>query len=190
MDLLSWLLAGLRLALGAVFLISAVGKARAPRRFAAVVASYRLLPRAWVRPLSLLLIGAEAVMAVLLLAGWRSQAVAASCALLLVVFILAVGINLMRGRQDLECGCFGAKVAHKISLRHIAGQSALLAMALCVAFWGGGRPSWHDVGFIRWNLAAAQHALPLALALAGLWLLFRLMWQLHRLLGLWHPGEE
>ncbi|HOG47681.1 MAG TPA: hypothetical protein PLB78_13710, partial [Anaerolineae bacterium] len=92
--------------------------------------------------------------------------------------------------QDLECGCFGARLAHRIGLRHVAGQSALLAMALCVAFWGGGRLSWNDAGFGNWSLAAARNALPLTLALAGLWLLLRLTRQLQRLLELWRSGEK
>lgn len=178
----SWVLTCLRLLLGAVFLFSALGKARGPRHFAATVASYRLLPLAWTQPVAFLLIGAEAVVGVLLLMGWYTRAAASACALLLVVFTLAVGTNLVRGRKELECGCFGARVAHRIGVRHLLGQSLLLLAALCVALWGGGPIPFGDAGLGRQSLRALQDALPVVLALAGLWMLVRLTRQLRRLL--------
>jgi uncharacterized membrane protein YphA (DoxX/SURF4 family) len=188
-DLQTWLLACLRLSLGVVFMISTLGKVRAPRSFAATVASFNLLPRAWARSVALLLIGTEAVIAVPLLIGWHSQLAAATCALLLTIFIFAVGINLLRGRRDLECGCFGAKLAHKINLRHIGSQSALLAMALCVALGGGGLLSWDRPESGSLHLPVIEDVLPLVLALTGLCILFRLRRQLHRLFLLWSLRE-
>lgn len=97
-------LASLPLAL--VFLYAAWSKIAEPAAFAATIGNYRLLPPWALAPLALFLPWLELWAALLLFFNrWRRPA-ALVLALLLAVFMLAVGFNLARG-LDFECGCFG-----------------------------------------------------------------------------------
>ena len=89
-----------------LFASAAVHKARAPAHFAQVLRAYRVLPASldvsWGVPVLEL-----AVAAALLLPAARTVA-ALSGAALLLVYALAMALNLKRGRRDLDCGCGGA----------------------------------------------------------------------------------
>jgi uncharacterized membrane protein len=89
-----------------LFASAAVHKARAPAHFAQVLRAYRVLPASvevsWLVPLLEL-----AVALALLLPATRTAA-ALSGAALLLVYALAMALNLRRGRRDLACGCGGA----------------------------------------------------------------------------------
>lgn len=174
--------------LAAVFLASALGKMRQPRCFAASVAAYEVLPRTWAQPFAFALIGVEAGVALLLLAGWQTQAAAALCAFLLVSFIVAMGINLARGRTNLDCGCFGAKHQHKIGFKLIVRDLGLLGLALEMALWGGGLWAMDRLPPARQWALILQMLLPLVLICLGMVVLTRLLWQLKRLL--WLSAEE
>ena len=83
----------------------------------------------------------ETALAFLLFLGWQSHAAGMLYALLLLVFTLAVGINLARGRTDLKCGCFGLKHEQKIGFKIIARNFALFILALRVGDSGSGTRS-------------------------------------------------
>ncbi|SIT40015.1 Methylamine utilization MauE [Paraburkholderia ribeironis] len=75
------------------------------------VAGFRLLPHVLVTPFAL--------------------------ALLFVLFALALGINVARGRTDIDCGCNGFRqsgdaVAHSIGWAHVARTLLLAALAALV----------------------------------------------------------
>lgn len=44
-------------------------------------------------------------------------------------FAAAVGINLIRGRSELRCGCFGTTGLHTISKVHVVGNILLMMLA-------------------------------------------------------------
>lgn len=94
--------------LAAVFLLSAVRKIRDLRYFTGAVAAYRLLPRSWVRPFVYTLPWLELALGLMLLLGWRTREAAIISAMLLLLFLFAMGVNLARGRTDLDCGCSGS----------------------------------------------------------------------------------
>lgn len=96
--------------------------------FAATMAEYRLLPAALTRPAALLLIAAEAaVLAGLLLTGARAVALGGGVVLLLA-YAGAMGANLIRGRDRIDCGCGGA--GHALSWALVGRNIALSALAL------------------------------------------------------------
>lgn len=116
------------LVLAAVFGPAAVAKLRAPEAFAGVVENYRLLPPALVRPAALALPPVELAAALgLLLPATRPYAAAAAVALLLV-FAAAMGVNLARGRRDIDCGCFVSPLRQKVSWALVARNLALAAL--------------------------------------------------------------
>jgi len=183
------ILAVFRLILASVFLASTLGKVNQPRQFSASVEAYHLLPGVWVKPFAYALTSTEIAVTFLLFIGWQSQAAALLSGLLLIIFILAVGINLIRGRKDLNCGCFGSKRNQKISLKLISRNIILLVLASCVMLGGGGILSFDQ------QLPSLQRSLmweillPLAFTMMGVITLYRLVDQLKRLLLL-APMEE
>jgi|HubBroStandDraft_1064217.scaffolds.fasta_scaffold00944_12 hypothetical protein len=111
-----------------LFLAAAVHKLADLTRFAEVFRAYGIAPRA-LGPLALLVPVLElAVAAGLLLRAARSGA-AATGAVLLVGYALAIGVNLARGRRDLSCGCGGANDRRPIAA-WMVGRNLTLALLL------------------------------------------------------------
>lgn len=103
-----------RLLLAGLFAASAAHKLRDLSAFAASVRTYELLPDALVTPVAGTLSIVEVlVCGALLLPGARVLSSVGAVALL-GVYTIAVVVNLVRGRRDIDCGCFGP--AHRQSL--------------------------------------------------------------------------
>jgi hypothetical protein len=122
------------LALALLFATSAYHKARDVSRFEAILAEYRLLPScttaAAARALPLVEIGLAATLAFPPTAGSASLVAAA----LLSIYSLAIGINLARGRRNIDCGC-GGDAEQSLG----TGLLARNALLICVAV-GGSMP--------------------------------------------------
>jgi uncharacterized membrane protein YphA (DoxX/SURF4 family) len=137
-DAAPWLATVARLGLGAVFLVAGMLKLPDPAAAVRAVRAYRLLPEALVGPVAFGLPMVEIVVGLALLVGIFVRTAALASAVLLVVFVVAVGSAWARGLQ-IDCGCFGngGQVA--------AGQTAypweivrdvgLLIVALGLAWW-------------------------------------------------------
>lgn len=113
-----WLTVRTQIALGVFFIAAALPKIADPPSFAHMVYNYRLLPGPLVNASALVMPWAELLMGVALVCGiWRRTAATLVGALLLV-FIAAISINLLRGNA-IDCGCFdvadvGKSVAERI----------------------------------------------------------------------------
>ena len=114
----------LRSSVALVLLSAAVHKLRDPAAFAAVVADYRLVPRASALVLSRLIILAELMVGATLPIA-RGAAVGAFA--LFAMYSAAIAINLRRGRRDLDCGCAGP--ARRVPI----GPSLLVRNAVLIA---------------------------------------------------------
>lgn len=121
-----------RLTLAAVFGMAAVLKLRALEEFVGVVHNYRLLPEALVRPVAYLLPPFEGMVAIGLLIEPTRPYAAAGAAVLLVLFTIAMGINLARGRRNIDCGCFASTLKQRLSWGLVGRNAVLLALALSV----------------------------------------------------------
>ena len=179
----------LRLLLSMIFFISSTHKIRQPQQFVATIASYDLLPKAWHKSLAFIIICTEATVSILLFLGWQSRTVAAVCIFMLMIFSYAIGINLIRGRTDLDCGCFGSKHSGKFNLKLIGRNFILLLTAVYVILWGGGSFALDNYPLIWERLWTAEMLLPFTLICAGSGLLYLLIRQLYSLLLLM-PLEE
>ena len=161
---LAWLIA---IALAMLLLASALHKLRDLPGFEAVLGNYDILPaRAahLVPVVARIAVALELLLAVALLvpgaAGWAGPATA----LLLGLYALAIGINLMRGRRDIDCGCLGpgagAGARNGLSPWLVARNLVLMSLAAAHALPVAQRSlHWLD----------AITALGALLVLAGLW---------------------
>jgi uncharacterized membrane protein YphA (DoxX/SURF4 family) len=118
-----------------VFLLAAAGKMRHRAVFGGVVANYRLLPQFLVSPVAYALPPFEAILGFCLLLGLGSPWPEAAAAALLVVFAAAIGVNLRRGRRDIDCGCFQNALKQTLSFTLVMRNGAL-AMLLGLAAVG------------------------------------------------------
>jgi len=124
-------------------------------RFAEVFAAYRVLPAALARRLAWLIPSLELCVAASLI--WelgRRMAVMAGIAIL-IAYAFGLGVNLLRGRRDLDCGCGMAR-----DRRAIAGwmvwRNLILAGALGITVWPWSpRPfGWTDFLTVMGGLTA------------------------------------
>lgn len=119
----AWLQAACRLALGGIFLYASLDKIAHPRPFAEIIANYAILPDWLVTLPALILPWLELLAGLLLVAGVWTRSAAALLSLLLLAFILALGVNALRG-IDVSCGCFSTSAeitenAWKLILRDL-----------------------------------------------------------------------
>lgn len=135
---LHWVLA---IAVGGLFVYASLSKIADPRAFAKIVYHYQVVgPSATLGflPANLVAVAlpwVELIAGVLLVSGlWRREA-AVIVAVLLAVFVAAVGSTLARGIDIQNCGCFALDASGRAAgFKLIAGDLALLAAALVVAF--------------------------------------------------------
>lgn len=126
----------LSLGLALIFLASAIPKLRHPKGFILAVLEYRVLPTrlSWIY--ARLLPPLELLLALLLLSGTAVRSVAIVLSLLLTSFIIAIGINLVRGR-NLDCHCFGKAHRRSIGWGILFQDGALLGAAIALAVISG-----------------------------------------------------
>lgn len=116
-----------------IFVRAAFHKLSGFTEFTGFVADYGLLPQRLVVPASMGIVGAE-LLAVLLQFVPGAQGIALGvAAAMLVVYGVAMAINILRGRTSIECGCGGAVQPLSWSLVARNGVLALLAVAGIVA---------------------------------------------------------
>jgi hypothetical protein len=133
-------------------------KLRDRESFRAALADYRLLPARLVPAAAALVTATELALALGLLATPRA---AFGAAALLAGYALAIGVNLLRGRRHIDCGCGGA--AQPLSA-WLVGRNLVLAAAFAA---GAGAPSARTLGMLD--------AFSVAGSLAALALLWRAM---------------
>ncbi len=186
MDFATWnshslVLLFFRLLLSIVFFVSAIDKVRQFQQFTTTITAYRLLPENWSKSLALAIMGTEFSVSMLLFMGWQSQIAAFVSIFMLLIFSIAMGINLIRGRTDLSCGCSGEKHTQKISLGLVGRNIALSIAAASILVWGGGLIALDNHPF--WDIVSGtEQLLPIALVLVGASCLIVLFLQLIRLL--------
>jgi putative oxidoreductase len=101
-----------QIALGAVFVAAALPKISDPPAFAHMIYNYRLVPGGLINGMALGMPWVELVAGVTLILGvWKREAALVAGALLLV-FVVALGVNLARGHA-VDCGCFNLQSAGK-----------------------------------------------------------------------------
>jgi putative oxidoreductase len=121
-----------RFALGFLFLSASVPKLLAPAEFARAVRNYRLLPSRLNQPVATWLPRIELALAVALLLGVAAGITGAVAAATLIVFAVAVAVNLARGRR-IDCGCFTTASPRRIGWGLVVGDVVLAGMAASIA---------------------------------------------------------
>jgi len=98
----------IRIFLGGLFLLLGCAKLYDPESFSGVIARYDILPQIFIGYAAVTIPVMEVLIGLLLVFGYKVRAAAAVSILLMMLFIMFIGINIIRGRS-FDCGCFDAK---------------------------------------------------------------------------------
>ncbi len=133
-----------RWALAFVFLFAVIHKLKAPAVFTTTLKNYRLLPERLLTPSSYAIIALEFLAVAGLLANSRLGTVVAAA--LLAVYSLAISVNLVRGRLDIDCGCSGPAIRQTLNAWLVVRNVGFLAVALLTLPVSNPRP----LSFLDW----------------------------------------
>ena len=125
--------------LALIFAQSAWHKANDYGRFLGLVANYRLVPGFLEDGVSRTLVATEALLVVLLIFPATAVFASLSGGVLLLVYAAAMGVNLMRGHQLIDCGCGGR--AQPVSWLLVLRNLVLASLALLPSIFDASQPS-------------------------------------------------
>ena len=134
-----WLTIRVQIALGVFFVAAALPKIVDPPSFAHMIYNYKLIPWALVKPMALVMPWIELLCGLALILGiWKGTARTIIAALLLT-FIIAISINLLRGNA-IDCGCFDVTAAGKTRDERLADMQLVILrdvgmLLMCVQLW-------------------------------------------------------
>jgi uncharacterized membrane protein YphA (DoxX/SURF4 family) len=126
----------LRLFLGGLFVYAALSKVTDAAGFAMSVRGYKIVPFELSNVFALSVAWTELVAGVMLILGIWTRKAAAAILILLVMFIAAIAMVLVRG-MTVECGCFGeggSATSWMLILRNLG----LAVAAILVTGWNDG----------------------------------------------------
>jgi len=119
------------------------------RYFHDIITEYRILPASWSRPVARILPVVEIGAGLALLIPALQLPALFSVALLLTGYTFAMGLNIARGRRDLDCGCAGPGQEQTIS-GWLLGRNAVL---IALAGLASSVVAQHSLGWQGWALA-------------------------------------
>ena len=137
-------------------------KLRYRSHYAALIDAYQILPREAVRSAGILLGAAELTAGVLIGAAPCLMAGPVAVIGLLCLYCGAIGINLLRGRRDIDCGCGGPLRSRPIAPWMLLRNAVLILLGA----WLGLRTAGCAAGPGEWFAAAAIAGLGVLLYLA------------------------
>ncbi|HJU83794.1 MAG TPA: MauE/DoxX family redox-associated membrane protein [Holophagaceae bacterium] len=132
----AWVPVAARLLLGTLFLIAALPKLTDPPGFAKAVWNYQLVPGRLLAPMALTLPWLELLCGLALLAGVWVRPAATWLAILLLSFMGALGLNLVR-HHPVDCGCFATSSAHKTEAERLRDMKLDLARDVGILLLAG-----------------------------------------------------
>ena len=100
-----WIELAARWILGATFVYASYNKILAPATFAKIIYGYDLFPAVLINLIAIIIPFLEFVAGLALIIGFYPRSAALIVNAMLLVFITALSINLIRG-HEFDCGCF------------------------------------------------------------------------------------
>lgn len=130
-----------RLILGVTFIYASYHKILAPAEFAKLVYGYDLFPHNTINLIAIIIPFIELMSGIALITGTFPRSVSLIIMGMLIVFIIVISINIIRG-HEFDCGCFSlATNQNANSAFYILGRNfILLIMGICIFLYGLDRP--------------------------------------------------
>ena len=130
-----YVILGLRLVLGFVFIYASIDKIISPEGFAQAIYNYRMLPETTINLMAIVMPWLELICGVLIIVGLLLRGSAAIIGLMLLIFIVALSSALLRG-LDISCGCFSVSDGHGVAVDLLVRDIFLLVAAAIVLVFG------------------------------------------------------
>lgn len=124
-----------RVCTGLVFVFAASDKILHWRVLEGVIGNYHLLPSAMIRPVTYLLPPVELAIGCALLSGMAPVPAAACGMALLLLFAVAMSINIRLGRHFIDCGCHRSFLRQTLRPALVVRNLILTAMLAPSLFW-------------------------------------------------------
>lgn len=114
--------------------------------FVEVVRNFRVLPENLVGAMALMIPIVEVFLSLLLILGLLQQWSLIIASSVFILFGLAVAVNLLRGRRNISCGCFGGGRNHRLTWSLVVRNIVLAGLAASAAagpttFGNGSEPT-------------------------------------------------
>ncbi len=116
----------LRVILGTIFCSAGYHKLRNFEEHILIIEDYKLLPKSWVKKAGSIEIILELISGGLLLIGVYQNIASFIVSGLLLTFCVAISVNLLRGRNEISCGCGGVVGNHQLSWNMVRRNIVLL----------------------------------------------------------------
>lgn len=134
-----WLTVRVQIALGAIFFAAALPKIADPPSFAHMIYNYRILPAGLINISALAMPWVELLAGLCLVLGVWVRPARWILSLMLVVFMVAISINLFRGNA-IDCGCFDLSAANRTYEERIRDMWMVLLrdagmLVMCAQLW-------------------------------------------------------
>ena len=134
-----WLTVRVQIALGAIFVVAAWPKIVDPPSFAHMIYNYRILPAGLINLSALVMPWVEIVAGLCLILGVWVRPARWIITLMLVVFMIAISVNLLRGNA-IDCGCFNTAQANLTYEERIRDMWMVLIrdagmLLMCAQMW-------------------------------------------------------
>jgi len=132
----------LRICFTFLFALAAFHKLRNLASFRYTLSLYELVPESLVGILAAVVVSAEVYIALRML---FSERIALAAAAVLTAYTLAIALNVVRGRTDLDCGCMGPAARTPLSWWLVARNALLVGLLLVLSRPIAARPlAWID----------------------------------------------
>jgi len=128
---------------GLLFLLTAVHKFSTAQQFRVILEEYRVMPRVLAGLVARIVPLLEVILSIGWFTAYRPGLVAISSAILLAAYTSAIGVNLLRGRIHIGCGCGvggSSDGDQQLSSGLILRNAILIAIALVAAIPVTARP--------------------------------------------------
>jgi len=127
-----------RLVLGFIFVYASLDKIAHPEQFARIVYNYKILPPLLINIYAVTLPWVEFFAGLFLIFGVFTESASFLISFMLVIFVIAISINLYRG-VNLNCGCFSTNPAgQKEGAKLLIKDFVFLYMGITVFFFNRG----------------------------------------------------
>jgi hypothetical protein len=137
------ILKSISIGFGLLFLLAAVHKFATAQQFRVILEEYRVMPRVFAGPVARIVPLLEVTLSVGWFSAYRPELIAVSSAALLAVYTSAIGLNLLRGRIHIGCGCGVAGASdgdQQLSSGLILRNTILIALTLVAVIPTSARP--------------------------------------------------
>jgi uncharacterized membrane protein YphA (DoxX/SURF4 family) len=126
-----WTDLAVRWILGLTFIVASIHKISEPAAFAKIIYGYGLFPHFSINLLAIVLPFVEVVTGLFLLLNIYPKAAATLVGIMLIAFILAITINMVRG-YEFDCGCFSFGSKNTLAGKNFLLIRDVILLVLCI----------------------------------------------------------